>query len=38
MTLFIGTYIAVFLAWFNKSGLDFKVGFKPKRRLIKRMK
>ena len=26
----IGTSIAAFLAWFNKSGSDFKDGFKPK--------
>ena len=26
----IGTSIAAFFAWFNKSGSDFKDGFKPK--------
>ena len=26
----VGTSIAVFLAWFNKSGSDFKDGFQPK--------
>ena len=26
----IGTSIAVFLVWFNKSGSDFKNGFEPK--------
>ncbi len=26
----IGTSIAAFLAWFNKSGSDFKDGFEPK--------
>ena len=27
----IGTSIAAFLAWFNKSGSDFKEGFEPKK-------
>ena len=26
----IGTSIAAFLIWFNKSGSDFKDGFEPK--------
>jgi len=26
----MGKSIAAFLAWFNKSGSDFKDGFKPK--------
>ena len=26
----IGTFIAAFLAWFNKSGADFKHGFQLK--------
>ena len=26
----IGTSIAAFLTWFNKSGSDFKEGFEPK--------
>ena len=28
----IGTSIAASLAWFNKSGSDFKNGFEPKRK------
>ena len=33
----IGTSIATILAWFNKSGSDFKDGFEPKsKRLIKK--
>ncbi len=28
----IGTSVAAFLAWFNKSGSDFKDGFEPKRK------
>ena len=30
IAVLIGTSIAVFLAWFNKSGSDFKDGFEPK--------
>ncbi|WP_269613107.1 hypothetical protein [Prochlorococcus marinus] len=32
----IGTSIAVFLAWFNKSGSDFKDGFGPKSKRTKK--
>ena len=32
----IGTSIAALLAWFNKSGSDFKDGFEPKRKRRKR--
>ena len=32
----IGTSIAAFLAWFNKSGSDFKDGFEPKRNRTKK--
>jgi len=32
----IGTSIAAFLAWFNKSGSDFKDGFEPKSKGRKR--
>ena len=34
----IGTSIAAFLAWFNKSGSDFKDGFKPKSERTKKKK
>ena len=34
----IGTSIAAFLAWFNKSGYDFKDGFEPKNKRTKRKK
>ena len=34
----IGISIAAFLAWFNKSGSDFKNGFEPKRKMIKEKK
>ena len=30
LALFIGIPIAAFLAWFNKSGSDFKDGFEKK--------
>ena len=32
----IGTSIATFLAWFNKSGSDFKEGFESKRKRTKK--
>ena len=32
----IGTSIAVFLAWFNKSGSDFKDGFEPNSKRTKK--
>ena len=35
---FIGTSIAAFLAWFNKSGSDFKDGFETKRKRSKKKK
>ena len=34
----IGTSIAAFLAWFNKSGSDFKDGFEKKRKRPKKKK
>ena len=34
----IGTSIAAFLAWFNKSGSDFKDGFDPKSKRSKNKK
>ena len=34
----IGTSIAGFLAWFNKSGSDFKDGFEPKSKKNKKKK
>ncbi len=34
----IGTSIAAFLAWFNKSGSDFKYGFESKRKRRKKKK
>ena len=33
---FIGTSIAAFLAWFNKSGSDFKDGLDPKSKRSKK--
>tara|TARA_B100001769_G_scaffold155115_1_gene121723 strand:+ start:335 stop:475 length:141 start_codon:yes stop_codon:yes gene_type:complete len=32
----IGISIAAFLAWFNKSGSDFKDGFEPKSEMTKK--
>ena len=32
----IGTSIAAFLAWFNKSGSDFKNGFEQRKRTKKK--
>ena len=34
----IGTSIAAFLAWFNKSGSDFKDGFETKSKRTKKKK
>ena len=34
----IGTSIATCLAWFNKSGSDFKDGFEPKNKRTKKKK
>ena len=34
----IGTSIAAFLAWFNKSDSDFKDGFEPKTKSKKKKK
>ena len=34
----IGTSIAAFLAWFNKSGSDFKDGFELKNKRTKKKK
>ncbi len=34
----IGTAIAAFLAWFNKSGSDFKDGFEQKSKRMKMKK
>ena len=34
----IGTSFAAFLAWFNKSGADFKDGFEPKSKRSKMKK
>tara|TARA_B100000965_G_scaffold74263_2_gene58658 strand:- start:10315 stop:10452 length:138 start_codon:yes stop_codon:yes gene_type:complete len=31
IALLIGTFLAAFLAWFNKSGSDFKDGFEQKK-------
>ena len=36
IALLIGISIAAFLAWFNKSGSDFKDGFEPKKKKDKR--
>ena len=38
IALLIGISIAVFLAWFNKSGSDFKDGFRSKRKGEKKKK
>ena len=38
IALFIGISIAGFLAWFNKSGSDFKDGFEPKRKRVETKK
>ena len=38
ISIVIGITIASFLAWFNKSGSDFKDGFEPKREKIKEKK
>ena len=38
IALLIGISIAGFLAWFNKSGSDFKNGFEPKTKSIKKKK
>jgi len=38
LAVLIGISIAVFLAWFNKSGSDFKYGFEPKSKKIKEKK
>ena len=35
ISLVIGISIAAFLAWFNKSGADFKDGFVPKSKKVK---
>ena len=35
IAVLIGISIAAFLAWFNKSGSDFKDGFEPKGKKIK---
>ena len=35
IALLIGISIAGFLAWFNKSGSDFKDGFEPKSKRMK---
>ena len=32
IALLIGISFAAFLAWFNKSGSDFKDGFEPKKK------
>ena len=34
----IGTSIAAFMAWFNKSGSDFKDGFETKSKRTKKKK
>ena len=34
----IGTSIAAFMAWFNKSNSDFKDGFAPKSKRTKKKK
>ena len=36
ISLVIGISIAIFLAWFNKSGSDFKDGFETKKKKDKR--
>ena len=36
IALLIGISIAAFLAWFNKSGSDFKDGFEPKKKKDKK--
>ena len=36
IAVLIGISIASFLAWFNKSGSDFKEGFQPKTRMTKK--
>ena len=38
IALLIGISIAAFLAWFNKSGSDFKNGFEPKKKKDKKEK
>ena len=38
ITALIGTSIAAFMAWFNKSGSDFKDGFEPKSKRTKKKK
>ena len=38
IALSIGLSIAIFLAWFNKSGSDFKDGFESKSKRIKKKK
>ena len=35
LAILIGISIAIFLAWFNKSGSDFKDGFEPKKKAKK---
>ena len=35
IALLVGISIAAFLAWFNKSGSDFKDGFETKRKRLK---
>ena len=35
IAILIGISIASFLAWFNKSGSDFKDGFEPKKKRLK---
>tara|TARA_B100001250_G_C19797308_1_gene789378 strand:+ start:315 stop:455 length:141 start_codon:yes stop_codon:yes gene_type:complete len=38
IALLIGISIAACLAWFNKSGSDFRDGFDPKSKRIKKKK
>ena len=38
ISLVIGISIATLLAWFNKSGSDYKDGFESKRKRIKKKK
>ena len=38
IAVLIGTSIAAFLAWFNKSGSDFKNGFENKSKQKKKKK
>tara|TARA_B100000579_G_C22194780_1_gene560187 strand:- start:35 stop:175 length:141 start_codon:yes stop_codon:yes gene_type:complete len=38
IAVLIGITIASFLAWFNKSGSDFKDGFEPKNKRMKKKK